>query len=145
MSVDGSISASALFHDKDGTTTMKVVSLESVEAYSEGLVASFTGTCGTSATQIDFSQYVKANGDQLSSTSFSAITRLAFSASPAGVMETGGNIPEMAAGSKDGSVSVIENPGWSGFFIPSSPPIVSMRSISGTASYTVVCYGTEAT
>lgn len=144
MSIDGSISASALFHDKDGTTTMKVVSLESVESYSDGLVASFTGTCGTSATQIDFSQYTKANGGQLTSTSFATITRLAFSASPAGVMETAGNIPEMKVGSKLGSVAVAENPGWGGF-TPVSSPVVSARSISGTATYTVVCYGTEAT
>lgn len=144
MSLDGSISASALFHDKDGTTAIKVVSLESVEAYSEGLVAMFTGTCGTSLTQIDFSQYTKANGDQLSSYSFNTITRLAFSASPAGVMETAGNIPEMKVGSKSGSVAVVENPGWLGL-VPLASPTVSVRSISGTATYTIVCYGTEST
>ena len=36
-----------LFHDTDGTTSLKVVSLEDSTAYITGKVAIVTGTCGT--------------------------------------------------------------------------------------------------
>ena len=52
MSIEGSINVSALFHDKDGTTAMKVVSLRSSNEYTTGKVAIITGTAGTAQTTI---------------------------------------------------------------------------------------------
>ena len=52
MSIEGSINVSALFHDRDGTTTMKVVSLRSSDEYTTGQVAIITGTAGTAQTTI---------------------------------------------------------------------------------------------
>ena len=142
MSLDGSISASALFHDKDGTTTIKVVSLESVESPSSGIVAFYSGTCGTSLTSIDFSQYTRASGDVVSAESFASVTRIAFSATPAGKLTTGGSIPAMTIGSSSGSTSLVANPGFSGA-APSSPPTVQVQSVSGSAAYSIVLYGVE--
>jgi len=52
MSIEGTITVSALFHDKDGTTAMKVVSLRSSNEYTTGKVAIITGTAGTAQTTI---------------------------------------------------------------------------------------------
>ena len=38
MSIEGSINVSALFHDRDGTTAMKVLSLRSSDEYTTGKV-----------------------------------------------------------------------------------------------------------
>lgn len=52
MSIEGSINVSALFHDRDGTTAMKVVSLRSANEHTTGKVAIITGTAGTAQTTI---------------------------------------------------------------------------------------------
>ena len=49
MSIEGSINVSALFHDRDGTTAMKVLSLRSSIEHTTGKVAIVTGTAGTAA------------------------------------------------------------------------------------------------
>jgi hypothetical protein len=45
MAIDGRINVDVLFHDTDGTTSLKVVSLEDSTAYTTGQVAIVTGTC----------------------------------------------------------------------------------------------------
>jgi hypothetical protein len=45
MAIDGRINVDVLFHDTDGTTSLKVVSLEDSTAYTTGKVAIVTGTC----------------------------------------------------------------------------------------------------
>ncbi len=52
MSIDGRINIDALFHDKDGTASLKVVSLQSTDSYTSGNVAIVTGTVGTAQTTI---------------------------------------------------------------------------------------------
>lgn len=55
MTIEGRINVDALFHDKDGTTAMKVVSLKSSNEYTTGKVAIITGTAGTAQTTITLS------------------------------------------------------------------------------------------
>jgi hypothetical protein len=140
MSLEGLISTSALFHEKDGTATMKVVNAASAESYTSGKIAIVSGTCGTTAASVDFSQFKTAAGEDFDVSAVSSVSRLAFSAMPAGIMETAGKIAAMSAGSKSGEVSVISNPGFSGS-APTSSPSVTVRAISGTASYTVMLLG----
>ena len=59
MSIEGSINVSALFHDKDGTTAMKVVSLRSSDEYTTGKVAIISGTAGTAQTTIELANVYK--------------------------------------------------------------------------------------
>jgi hypothetical protein len=55
MAIDGRINVDVLFHDTDGTASLKVVSLEDSTAYTTGQVAIVTGTCGTTAVTINAS------------------------------------------------------------------------------------------
>lgn len=142
MSAEGIISSSCLFHDKDGDAALRVVSLSSSESYASGNVAVVSGTCGTTAVTIDFSQYKTAAGDAAAAGDWPAVIRLAFSASPAGIMETSGNIAAMSVGSKAGEVACVSNPGFAGS-TPDLDPVVTVKAVSGTASYTVVIVGTS--
>lgn len=77
MSLEGRINVDALFHDKDGTNAVSVVSLQSSEQYTTGKVAIITGTAGTAQTTITLSGiYNDASGspviiDQISKVLFS--------------------------------------------------------------------------
>jgi len=140
MSVDGFISSSAIFHDKDGTTTLKVVSLASADSYSSGKVAIAYGTCGTSVATVDFSQYKKPDGTDFDVTDVSTVLRLAFASDNPAKMTTAGNIAAMTVGSNANEVSVVTNPGFSGL-TPATPPVVQVAAISGTANYSVILLG----
>jgi hypothetical protein len=48
MSIEGLVSTTSIFHDKDGTAALKVVSLASSESYTSGKVAIITGTVASS-------------------------------------------------------------------------------------------------
>lgn len=64
MSIDGRINVDCLFHDKDGTASLKVVSLQESTAYTTGKVAIITGTVGTAQTTIAVADvYKNAAGD----------------------------------------------------------------------------------
>lgn len=140
MSLEGLVSTSALFHEKDGTASMKVVNAASAESYSSGKIAIVSGTCGTTLASVDFSQYKTAAGEDFDVLNVTSVRRLAFSATPSAIMETSGMIPEMYVGSRSGEVSIVSSPGVEGV-TPVAPPQVSVRAISGTASYTVMLLG----
>jgi hypothetical protein len=55
MAIDGRINVDVLFHDTDGTTSLKVVSLEDSTAYTTGKVAIVTGTVGTTEVSVSIS------------------------------------------------------------------------------------------
>lgn len=140
MSLDGFVSSSAIFHDKDGTTTLKVVSLASADSYSSGQVAIASGTCGTSAATVDFSQYKKPDGTDFEATDVTTVLRLAFTSDNPAKMTTAGNIAAMTVGSSRNEVSIVTNPGFSGF-VPAAPPVVQVAAVSGTANYSVILLG----
>lgn len=64
MSIEGQVSVSAIFHDKTGEDSLKVVSLASSEAYTSGKVAIITGTVSSSEVFPTLSPAVSAQGTE---------------------------------------------------------------------------------
>ena len=137
MALDGRITVDVLFHDTDGTASLKVVSLEDSQEYTSGKVLIVTGTCGTTAltaTSVAPSTYRDASG---SIVSFTAVTRAAFSATPAArALQEGSGSDAPRLFSAGGSVAVSdmdpEEDNQSDWFV---------QTTAGTASYTLVLYG----
>jgi succinyl-CoA synthetase alpha subunit len=137
MSLEGRINVDVLFHDKDGTASLKVVSLQDSRAYTSGKVAIVSGTCGTSAVTFASSD----NGEPLGTyrdasgalVSFGTITKIVLKATTPGrgVRFTGPECQMIIPGD-DACVYTGADP--SGTF--------TVRSPSGTATYTIVLYGT---
>lgn len=134
MAIDGRINVDVLFHDTDGTTSLKVVSLEDSTAYTNGKVAIVTGTVGTATLSVDLvnSSYRNAAGSLVE---FSDVSRIALAA-------TGGTVQlvDSDAGndaclrSSGGRVALTD---W-----PSGAGAADLVADGGTASYTLVIYGT---
>lgn len=132
MAIDGRITCDVLFHDTDGTTSLKVVSLEDSTAYTSGKVAVVTGTCGTTevAVSINPGTYREASG---SAVNFSSVSRFALSATPGGVAYQEGDTSQVV--SKSGQIAITSPQ-------QSSSDDVLVAATAGTASYTLVIYGT---
>ena len=132
MSIEGRINVDCLFHDKDGTASLKVVSLQGSTEYTTGKVAVITGTVGTS--QISINTYSPAYRDSSGSlVTFSTLSRVVFSYSGSTakklndadsnfLLSSRNNEP--AASSVTGNVDALIDPG------------------SGTGTYTIILYGT---
>jgi len=147
MSLDGFISTSALFHDKDGTTTLKVTDLASYENYTSGKIAFVTGTCGTAAVTFDLTdmQYVMADGTTVGWSSVSSVKKVAFSADPVANLTGSAGLRSLKMASSESNVSLSEIPEGS-YAYGGSPDYtfgVSRYSALGqkTASFTVVVVG----
>ena len=132
MAIDGRINVDVLFHDTDGTTALKVVSLEDSTAYTTGKVAIVTGTVGTAALSISVapSTYRDASGALVS---LGSVERVAFAATPEAIIDAtqrhfGDNNQII---SRNGKVSIVD-----------TPAVPSVYTTAGTASYTLVIYGT---
>lgn len=132
MGLDGRINVDVLFHDTDGTASLKVLSLEDSTAYTTGKVAIVAGTCGTTAVTIATSPSVYRNASG-SLVSFSTIERVAFAATPSATVD----VQQRGAGgdnsitSRSGQVAVVD-----------TPAVTFVYTTAGTASYTLVIYGT---
>ena len=132
MSIEGRINIDCLFHDKDGTASLKVVSLNDSQEYTTGKVAIVSGTVGTS--QVSFNTYAPAYRDSSGSlVTFSTLSRVVFSYSGSTakkLLDIDGNFllssrnSEPAASSITGNVDAVIDPG------------------SGTGTYTIILYGT---
>lgn len=134
MALDGRINIDVLFHDTDGTASLKVVSLEDSTAYTSGSVAVVSGTVGTSQQSISTASYRDAAGQQVS---FSGISRVAIQSSGPEVRYLMSASPENIGAISIGQIAVGNiSPVFSG---PSNHRI---RTTAGTASYTLVLYGT---
>lgn len=132
MAIDGRINVDVLFHDTDGTASLKVVSLEGSTAYTSGKVAIVTGTCGTTAVTIATSPSVYRNASG-SLVSFSTIERVAFAATPSATVDVQvrGAAGDNSVTSRSGQVAVVD-----------TPAVTFVYTTAGTASYTLVIYGT---
>jgi hypothetical protein len=93
MAIDGRINVDVLFHDTDGTTSLKVVSLEDSTAYTTGKVAIVTGTCGTTEVSVSISPgtYRDASGAIVN---FTSVSRFAFAATPGGIASKRAMMPK---------------------------------------------------
>ena len=135
MSIEGSINVSALFHDRDGITAMKVVSLRSSNEYTTGKVAIITGTAGTAQTSIAFEDvYRDAAGELVSLVP----TRVAFAWSSANsrLLESndGAGTVGFLLRSRNGEVATTTHGGQTNLVLRQGP---------STGTYTIVMYGEE--
>ena len=136
MAIDGRINVDVLFHDTDGTTSLKEVSLEDSTAYTSGKVAVVTGTVGTTAIFVQVGQVYKNAAGEL--VDFNTVERFAFKASrETRVSNSTGSL--VFGSSEDNQVSVFNTPGSAKGLTQVS--LISLQTVS-TASYTLVIYGT---
>jgi hypothetical protein len=133
MSIEGRINVDVLFHDKDGTASLKVVSLQDSQAYTSGKVAVVSGTCGTSAVTIQVAPtaYRDASGALVS---FFEIQRFVIKSGPAGLIV---NNPTVTVDAN--SLTVVSNA--TGDF-DDAGQLPTVRTNAGTSSYTIAMYGT---
>ena len=135
MSIEGRIAVDVSFADlatSSGVQSLKRITLTSTDSYTTGKVALVSGTCGTAAVAVAVapSTYSDSSG---SAVSFATVTRFAFAASAAAVCsESAGAGVAISSGSRV-SVSDSRSGGTAGF---------NVSAYSGTASYTLVIYGT---
>jgi hypothetical protein len=137
MSIEGRIAVDVSFADSatsSGVQSLKRITLTSTDSYAAGKVAILTGTCGTAQAQVDIplTAYKDAAGN---ASTLTLPTRIAFSA-------TGNNLVQLqdanglAMLSKGGSVSVCD-------IYPADDSFqIRVVQVAGTASYTIVLYGT---
>lgn len=130
MSIDGRINVDVLFHDKDGTASLKVVSLQESEAYTTGAMAYWSGTCGTTSVTLTFSPttYRNASG-QLVGVAPGGLGRVAFLATGNGgvLSQTNGSLYMISQ--DHACVSNIDE-----------QESVSVAALNGTTSYRVVVW-----
>jgi hypothetical protein len=133
MSIEGRISIDALFHDKDGTASLKVVSLQDSRAYTSGKVAIVSGTCGTTAVTIQVAPtaFRDAGGAFVS---FAEIQRFVVKSGAESLVLT-----NPTASVNANSIGVASS-AVGDFDDPSQLPTV--RASTGTTTYTIVMYGT---
>lgn len=135
MSIEGRINVGAIFHDREGTARLKVLSLESSNEYGDGAVALVTGTAGTGSLGISWSGYRNAAGNTI------AIVkpyRLGFRWSgpvPRTLADAGGIVFRLA--SKNGEVSVTTLPG------SAVVAVMPANATAGTGTYTIMVWGSE--
>jgi hypothetical protein len=134
MAINGRINVDVLFHDTDGTTSLKVVSLEDSTEYTTGKVAIVTGTVGTSAVAISTqpSSYKDASGSLVS---FNSVGRVVFLSSRNCLVQEIDTQSQVARSL--GRITVGD----------CAPSLQQQFNIApdfsaGTASYTLVLYGT---
>ena len=138
MSIEGRVSVDVSFSDIDNssnTQSLKRISLVDTTSYTTGKVAILSGTVGTSSVAISISPttYRDASGAAVSFTN--GLSRIAFAATPLAFLEIGqalgGGDNVLASRSSQAIVADGEGTG---------APLV--YTTAGTASYTLVLYGT---
>ena len=135
MSIEGRIAVDVSFADSatsSGVQSLKRITLTSTDSYTTGKVALVAGTCGTAAVAIAVapSTYSDSSG---SAVSFATVTRFAFAASAAAVCSEVAGAGVAVSGGSRVSVSDSRSGGTAGF---------NVSAYSGTASYSLVIYGT---
>jgi len=127
MSIQGRIAIDASFADSDtstGVQSLKKISLVDSTSYTSGKVAYVTGTVGTALQFISYSDYRNAAGQ----TQTLSVQRFAFQATPAAqILNDLGAV--LCQSEEDVSVD-----NWRDH--------VAVKTTAGTASYTLVLYGT---
>jgi hypothetical protein len=131
MSIEGRISIDALFHDKDGTASLKVVSLQDSRAYTTGKVAYWSATCGTTSVTLSFgpTTYRNASGN-LVSVAPGGLGRIAFQATGNGGVLSQAN----------GSLHLISTEGGACVSNIDEQESVSIAAFDGTTRYTVIVW-----
>jgi hypothetical protein len=131
MSIEGRIAIDVGFtdtHTKSAVQSVQRISLTSTDAYTAGQVAVISGVCGTAVESVSFNptSYRDASGSLVS---FSNVSRIAFQSS-------------RACNYSDSANDLVAQTFC--VFSPSGSLDISIRAdgTSGTASFTLVLYGT---
>ena len=132
MAINGRINVDVLFHDTDGTTSLKVVSLESATEYTAGKVAVTTGTCGTTDVTVTITPTTFRDSSG-SLVSFASVSRIAFQADNLSKCRRAGEDEFVVSNGNQAAITQVLG---AGNFQ------VSRIGTAGTASYTLVMYGT---
>jgi hypothetical protein len=138
MPINGRINADVLFHDTDGTTSLKVLSLEGSKEYTTGKVAIVTGTAGTTEVTVSTLSgvgYRNASGQLVT---FSDVRRVMFDwngSASATLNETADFAFSMRASSGEPAMTSVNQ-------LPGVQMAVASSSAGATGTYTVVIYGT---
>ena len=136
MSLEGRIAVNLEFTDSDtsisAAQSLKRLSLASTDSYTTGKLALVTGTCGTASVAVAVapSTYKDSTG---AAVSFATVSRFAFAASAAAVCSEVSGAGLAISGGSRVSVCDSRSAGTAGF---------NVSAYSGTASYTLVIYGT---
>jgi hypothetical protein len=135
MSIEGRIAIDVSFFDKadsEGVQSLKKISLVDTTSYSSGKVAIITGVAGTTTAAIATAPTVYKDSTG-AAVSFSTIERVAFSATPGATLDTGQRVSggDNVISSRNGQVTVVD-----------VPSVDLVYTTAGTASYTLVLYGT---
>lgn len=138
MSIEGRIAVDVSFADSatsNGVQSLKKITLTDTQAYTTGKVAIVSGTVGTAAVALWnaggtglANEYKTSNGDLIGVID---PTRIALQSQSGQVVVSDADLGEWELYSR-GGLSVSDNRSSAG----------TVRSISGTASYAVVLYGT---
>jgi hypothetical protein len=143
MAVSGTINVSLSALDAyatDGIDSEKKVVLSSSDNLPSAVVAVASGTCGTAAVSVDFSEFRGADGELVSWDSWPTSTRIAFVADPSAALDWDSVLP-LRMTSRNNEVSVTSLPLGT---VPLSPAPLEIKTVSGistpayTASYTVM-------
>jgi hypothetical protein len=137
MSLEGRINVDVLFHDKDGTASLKVVSLQDSRGYTSGKVAVITGAAGTSSVQIqsyfENPTYRDSSGELVQ---FLEVNRVLFSWSGSNIRTlTDAEYGSATLKSKQNYIALTD-------FVPADQFVPVISSGSGTGTYTILLYGT---
>ena len=128
MTIEGRISVDALFHDKDGTSAVNVLSLGSSVAYESGSVAMIAGACGEVPVSIDLGQtnYRDASGNIVALSAY----RVAFKASGNGgqLYQANGSVRIISSGEQVSTSEIDEQ------------EFLYVSALSGTTAYSVLVY-----
>jgi len=130
-------------HTEDSIDSLKKVVLSSSDTFTNGVVVVATGTCGTSAVSVDFSEFRGADGELVSWDSYGTSTRIAFAASPSAQLDWD-NVSNLRLTSRNDDVAITSLPLGT---LPLSPGPMEVKTVVGfgfpppapyTASYTVI-------
>jgi hypothetical protein len=132
MSIDGRFTVDVLVHDLDGSSSVKVLSLESSDAATTGKVALVTGTVGTASVTLARQPmpYTAADGGAVS---FTLVERVALRGSPHVELTTSTAKTYFASGNRVGVYELTGGERTASTF--------SVRTTTGTATYSLLVYG----
>lgn len=133
MSIDGRINVDVLFHDRDGASRLKTLSLRSSNHHTYGVVAFVTGTASTASMFISWANYRNASGELVE---ISNPFRIAFSwsGSVSRTLNDAGS-GDFRLVSRSGEVAVCTLEG--------TQPVLQLatRPGGGTGTYSVLIWG----
>jgi hypothetical protein len=137
MSVSGRIAIDVEFIDRtsvDGAQSLRTIVLRDSNEYTTGRVAIVTGTVGTAQQSISLSGIRDASGQEVT---FSAVTRVAMQSSGSQVRYLLSSFPEVISLVASDEIAV-------GNVQPAFAALSNhrLRTTAGTASFTLVLYGT---